>query len=405
MSTPHSMATEGTPLHPNLIRAALDRAVRIALRGHGGAEPNPMVGCVLLDPHGEQISEGFHRQCGGPHAEVEALRAAGDRARGATAVVTLEPCNHRGRTGPCSEALLASGIACVIYAVADPNPLAQGGAARLRDAGVRVLHVPHAGAAELALPFLTRMRCARPWITAKWAQSIDGAVALANGESQWLSGTRSRKMVHRERGRVDAILTGIGTVLEDDPQLTARGVSRARIAQRIVYDPDARTPLDAKVMTKDREHDDRPTTILVHAANERDSATDARCTALAARGARLVELGQRGLIAPAMQFLAKDGVATVLVEGGGGLLGRLLQEHLLDEAWVFVAPLLVADDVARRAARGHAPEALAAIPRARLLAVRQRGSDALLHYRWTPLDRKPSDAGSTGRSMSPRESP
>lgn len=390
------MTHEDLPPDVDALRAALDRAVRIASRGHGGAEPNPMVGCVILDPHGVQISEGFHRRCGGPHAEVEALRAAGDRARGATAVVTLEPCNHRGRTGPCSEALLASGIARVIYAVSDPNPLAQGGAARLREAGVRVDHVPHSGASELALPFLTRVARGRPWITAKWAQSIDGAVALANGDSQWLSCPRSRKMVHRERGRVDAVLTGIGTVLEDDPQLTARGVSRLRAAQRIVYDPDARTPLDAKVLdakfldakfldTKLREGSDHPTTILVHAPNERDGATEARCAALAARGARLVDLGTRGSLQPAFQRLAKDGIATILVEAGGGLIGKLLAEQLLDEAWVFVAPLLVADDVARHAARGQTPEVLAAIPRARLLSVRRRGSDALLHYRWAPI--------------------
>lgn len=358
----------------------------MASRGHGGAEPNPMVGCVIADHDGRVIVDGYHRRCGGPHAEVDALTAAGARARGAIALVTLEPCNHRGRTGPCSEALAEAGVAEVIYAVSDPNPLAKGGAARLRERGIRAFHVPHAAADELALPFLKRVRTGLPWISAKWAQSIDGAVALANGDSQWLSGARSRRMVHRERGRVDAILTGIGTVLEDDPRLTARDVRVVRTPRRIVFDPDARTPLDANVLQPTARGAESPVaqaaTILVDMSSSTDTAFLRRVEALTARGATIVPLGRGGTIEPALRALAREGVATVLVEAGGGLVGRLLRENLLDEAWVFVAPLLVADDVARRSARGLAPEVLAEIPRARLLSVRRRGADALLHYRW-----------------------
>ncbi|MFM1867912.1 MAG: Riboflavin biosynthesis protein RibD [Planctomycetota bacterium] len=371
-------------------------AVRVASRGHGGAEPNPMVGCVIADHQGRVIADGYHRRCGGPHAEVDALAAAGTRARGAIALVTLEPCNHQGRTGPCSEALANAGVAEVIYAVSDPNPLAKGGAARLRERGIRAFHVAHAAADELALPFLKRVRTGLPWIAAKWAQSMDGAVALANGDSQWLSCARSRRMVHRERGRVDAILTGIGTVLEDDPRLTARDVRVVRTPRRIVFDPDARTPLDANVLDLAGDGAQNPTaraaTILIDMSSSNDAAFLRRVEALSARGATIVPLGGGGSIEPALRSLAREGVATVLVESGGGLVGRLLREQLLDEAWVFVAPLLVADDVARRCARGLAPEVLATIPRARLLSVRRRGADALLHYRWASAVTTPTSS-------------
>jgi len=221
------------------IRMLLDRAVRLASRGHGGAEPNPMVGCVIVDPEGRVVGEGFHARCGGPHAEIEALRAAGGRARGATAVVTLEPCAHRGRTGPCADALIEAGVARVLYAVPDPNPIARGGAARLREAGIAAERVRHAGADELARPFVKRMTTGLPWVSAKWAQSLDGAIALASGESKWISGGRSRAMVHRERGRVDAILTGIGTVLDRRHRRQELAHHHRQRLRVLVFDPDA----------------------------------------------------------------------------------------------------------------------------------------------------------------------
>jgi len=351
------------------------RAVRAASRGFGGAEPNPMVGCVIVDDAGRIVSTGFHRRCGGPHAEVDALSAAGARARGATAIVTLEPCAHRGRTGPCAEALADAGIARVFYAVRDPNPHAAGGAARLLARGVRAEHHPHASAAELSLPFIRRVQTGLPWIAAKWAQSIDGAVALASGESRWLSCGRSRRMVHRARARVDAILTGIGTVLADDPRLTPRGVRVERVARRLVFDPDAMTPPEARVLSEDA-----PTEILVRA--DLDARGTARVAALAARGATIRALGPCGSMREPLAALAQDGVATVLVESGGGVVGRLLAEDLLDEAWVFVTPLVVGDGAAVHAVRGLAPAALAGIARARLVSMRRRGADALLQYRW-----------------------
>ena len=364
------------------IRRMMDRAVRLAARGHGGAEPNPMVGCVLVANDGSVVAEGHHARCGGPHAEAAALAAAGPRARGTTAIVTLEPCAHRGRTGPCADALIEAGVARVLYAVADPNPLACGGAERLRSAGIPASLFPHAGADELARPFLKRVSTGLPWMLAKWAQSIDGAIALASGESRWISSARSRAMVHRERGRVDAILTGIGTVLADDPLLTPRGGVRRRMPVRIVYDPRAETPLGARVLSGDGEDgpSSRRTIILVDA--ERASDADARVARLRDAGAEIVELGADRSIAPALRVLARRGVATVLVESGGGLLGKLLAEGLVEEAWVFVAPIVVGERDATRAARGLAPASVAACPRARLLSARRRGDDTLLHYRF-----------------------
>ncbi len=363
-------------MNESRIRTLLGRAVRLAARGHGGAEPNPMVGCVIVDARGEVISEGFHRRCGGPHAEVDALAAAGERARGATAIVTLEPCAHRGRTGPCTDALRAAGVARVLYAVADPNPLAAGGGAQLSASGIQAELFPHDGARELALPFVKRVQTGLPWISAKWAQSIDGAIALANGDSKWLSCARSRHMVHRERGRVDAILTGIGTVIADDPQLTARGVRVHRQAMRVVFDPALRTPPEARICDASA-----PTVIL--ASESLDAAATQRASQLIARGVRILRLGAGDTMRAPLATLAKEGVARVLVEAGGGVVGRLLREEILDEAWVFVAPFVIGDDLARRSVRGLTPAVLAAVARARLMSVRQRGTDALLHYRWT----------------------
>jgi diaminohydroxyphosphoribosylaminopyrimidine deaminase/5-amino-6-(5-phosphoribosylamino)uracil reductase len=330
---------------------------------------------VIATAGGAVIAEGFHRRCGGPHAEIEALRAAGERARGAVALVTLEPCAHRGRTGPCADALIDAGVSQVLYAVPDPNPLARGGAARLREAGVAADHVPHAGALELARPFLKRVTTGLPWVTAKWAQSVDGAIALANGDSKWLSCGRSRRMVHRERGRVDAILTGIGTVIEDDPQLTPRGVRVQRMPRRVVFDPGVEIPIESRLCDGTAR-----TTLLVGATLDR--AAEGRLAMLRARGVDAVALGADDRIEPALRTLAGQGVSTVLVEAGGGVVGRLVAEGLLDEAWVFVAPLVVGDGLAQRPARGMERSILAEIPRGRLLAVRRRGEDALLQFRF-----------------------
>ncbi|GGO50960.1 riboflavin biosynthesis protein RibD [Streptomyces lasiicapitis] len=217
--------------------AAMRRAVALAARGLGFTSPNPVVGCVVLDATGETVGEGYHQRAGGPHAEVHALRAAGERARGGTAVVTLEPCNHTGRTGPCAQALLDAGIARVVYAVADPTPDATGGAATLRAAGVDVEHGLLADEAETVnTAWLTSVRTGRPHVTWKYAATLDGRVAAADGSSRWITSAASRADVHRLRAECDAVVVGSGTQRADDPHLAARGIEGAAQPLRVVVD-------------------------------------------------------------------------------------------------------------------------------------------------------------------------
>ncbi|NUS56123.1 MAG: bifunctional diaminohydroxyphosphoribosylaminopyrimidine deaminase/5-amino-6-(5-phosphoribosylamino)uracil reductase RibD, partial [Streptomycetaceae bacterium] len=226
------------------------RAIELAARGLGTTSPNPVVGSVVLDAHGDVAGEGFHEVAGGPHAEVAALRAAGDRARGGTAIVTLEPCAHTGRTGPCAQALIDAGVARVFYAVSDPTPNASGGAAMLRAAGVEV----HSGvlAAEAARgneAWLTAARLGRPFTTWKYAATLDGRIAAADGTSRWISSAASRADVHRLRARVDAVVAGSGTLLADDPHLAVRGTDGpVRQPLRVVVDTHARIPAGARVL-------------------------------------------------------------------------------------------------------------------------------------------------------------
>ncbi len=247
-----------------------------------------MVGCVILDSQGAVAGEGYHARCGGPHAEVEALRRAGARARGGTAVVTLEPCNHTGRTGPCSVALKKAGVARVVYACTDPAVPAAGGAEALRAAGVEVLQVPCEAAARVTAPFLHRVRTGLPWVTAKWAQSADALLVPPPGQDRWISGLRSRAKVHGERGRVDVVLTGMGTVLADDPLLTARCQRPLRqpLRQplRVVWDPRLELPLGAQLV---RTAKDWP--VVAACLPGADSARVAHAAALRAAGVTVVE--------------------------------------------------------------------------------------------------------------------
>lgn len=358
----------------------LTRAARLALRGHGGAEPNPMVGCIIATSDGTIVGDGYHRQCGGPHAEAAALRSAGDRATGATAYVTLEPCSHVGRTPPCAQALIDAGIRRVVIARRDPNPEAAGGASVLEAAGVDVVFREDVEVAvRVSDPFVHRVRTKRPYVVMKWAQTVDGRVATRSGDSQWISGPRSRRLVHRERGRVDAIMTGIGTVLADDPQLTARDGRRRRLARRVVIDPKLQMPLTARLVT------DQPalTTIACHA-----SILDAGSPAaleLEARGVELVGIPMDGTdlpLAPVLRHLVDTHtVATVLVEAGAGLMSRLLAQGLVNEAWVFQGPLVLGDAEAMPALRGRVAERLTDGIDLDLIGVHRRQDDVLLRYR------------------------
>ena len=314
-----------------LAHAMMARALRLAERGLYTTMPNPRVGCVIA--HGERVvGEGWHVRAGEPHAEVFALREAGAAARGATAYVTLEPCSHHGRTPPCADALIASGVARVVAAIDDPFPAVAGnGLARLRDAGVTVEHGVLADAArELNRGYLMRVQRGRPWVRVKLAMSLDGRTALANGTSKWITGEAARADVQRWRARSSAILTGIGTVLADDPQLTVRLGDASEFVPplRVVLDRAARTPADARV------RDSSAPTLLVHGND----------TAIAAVETLAVGTTEQGLDLDAtLRALARRGVNEVQVEAGPTLAGALFAAGLVDELLLYVAPLLLGD--------------------------------------------------------------
>jgi diaminohydroxyphosphoribosylaminopyrimidine deaminase / 5-amino-6-(5-phosphoribosylamino)uracil reductase len=322
------------------------RALAEAERGRGAVEPNPMVGAVVVRD-GEMVGFGHHARFGGPHAEVEALAVAGERARGATLFVTLEPCCHVGKTPPCTEAVLAAGVARVVAAMADPFPrVAGGGLAILRDAGLAVEVGLEADAARrLNAPYLKRLATGLPYVIAKWAMTLDGKTAAASGDSRWISGPRSRALVHELRGRMDAILVGIGTALADDPELTARPPG-PRCAARVVLDGAARLPLDGRLARTAR---DVPVWVAVT-----DRAPADRREALAATGCEVLAMPGSGPvpIIPLLKELGRRGVTNLLVEGGGRTLGSFLDAGQVDAVDVFLAPTLEGGEPAFTPARG-----------------------------------------------------
>jgi len=318
------------------------RALRLAERGLYTTSPNPRVGCVLTRD-GAVIGEGWHERAGEPHAEVHALRAAGAVVRGATAYVTLEPCSHHGRTPPCADALIVAGVARVVVAMQDPNPQVAGqGIAKLRAAGIEVeCGLMEAAARELNIGFFTRMTRGTPWLRSKIAASLDGRTALANGESKWITGSAARQDVQHWRARSCAILTGIGTVLADDPQLNVRGVETSRQPLRAVVDNGLRMPLDAKML---QQHG-----VVIYTATQ-----DAqKIAALERAGARVVVLpeadGQVD-VAAVLCDLAIQGCNEVLVEAGSKLNGALFKAGLVDELVLYLAPQMLGD-MARGMAR------------------------------------------------------
>lgn len=361
-------------------RAALRHlraAAALALRGHGGAEPNPMVGCVIVRD-GEVVGRGWHQRCGDAHAEINALRDAGDRARGATAFVTLEPCNHHGRTGPCTTALLGAGIERVVFASHDPNPIAGGGMAALRAAGIEAACLPCDACDELNAPFLKRVTQRLPWVTAKWAQTLDGAIATRTGESQWISCATSRRRVHRERARVDAIVTGMGTVRSDDPRLTARGTPILRRARRVVISKGVDLRLDSALC---RSLDTAPLTLACSRESLERQATQADALRNAGVDILPIDEGTAGLAGCLSDLHTRLGVSTVLVESGGGLLGRLIAAGLVDELWAFIAPSLMGDANAPGPVRGIDPLRLADASTWRVTSMLASGCDLEVRLR------------------------
>ncbi len=321
--------------------AALDRwhmqlALELAWRGQGHVEPNPMVGCVIARG-AEVVGLGWHRRYGGPHAEVEALRTAGPLAQGATAYITLEPCSHQGKTPPCTEALIRAGVRRVVAAVEDPFPQVQGrGLAQLRQAGVEVHCGLLAQEAQVVLaPYLKRIREGKPWVVAKWAATWDGKLATWSGHSRWISNPQSRQIVHRLRGRVDAVVVGVGTVLSDDPLLTARPPG-PRTPVRVVLDSQGRTPPDAQLV---RTASEVPTLLATSPAAPKSwqqTLRQAGCEVVVLEGVdHLARWNQL------LHLLGSRRMTNVLVEGGPRLLGWLLAAGEVDEVHVFLGPKLL----------------------------------------------------------------
>jgi len=318
------------------------RALELARRGEGRAEPNPMVGAVIAAPiddgiGGPVIAEGWHAAFGGPHAEVVALSAAGSAARGGTLAVTLEPCCHHGKTGPCTDAIIAAGIARVIVATRDPFPAVNGGGIdALRRAGIEVrTGVCEAESRRLIAPFRMLIEQRRPWLIAKWAMSLDGHVATASGMSRWISSEPSRAIVHQLRGRVDGILCGIGTALTDDPLLTARPAG-PRQPLRIVLDTAARLPIESRLVRTARE-------VPVLVATGPAAPTD-RLRALASAGCDVWQAATadpRDRLDELLLELGSRRLTNVLVEGGPTVLGSLADANLIDEVWAFIAPTII----------------------------------------------------------------
>lgn len=349
-------------------RAFMRRALALARRGLGRTAPNPMVGAVIVRD-GELVGEGFHAEYGGDHAEVAALRAAGERARGATMYVTLEPCAHMGRTPPCTDAVIAAGLSRVVVALRDPNPVAGGGIERLREADLRVdVGIEEARARELVAHFLAGFELDRPFVTLKLAVSLDCAIADASGGSRWITGSRARREVHLLRAAHDAIAVGIGTVLADDPQLTVRHRRMPRVPpRRIVFDRTARLPLESKLVRTAR---DIPT--IVVAANP----PAANVTALERAGVSV--LGAQS-IAEALSALRAQGLGSLLVEGGARLAGAFLTAALVDRLIIFQAPVILGAG-ALGAFAGAPPADLAGVDRWRVLERRRLGEDLMTVY-------------------------
>ncbi|MBC8085969.1 MAG: bifunctional diaminohydroxyphosphoribosylaminopyrimidine deaminase/5-amino-6-(5-phosphoribosylamino)uracil reductase RibD [Phycisphaerae bacterium] len=345
------------------------RALLLAERGAGNVAPNPMVGAVVvLD--GQVVGEGWHATYGREHAEVVALSGAGERANGATLYVTLEPCNHTGKTAPCVQAIIAAGIKRVVFAIDDPNPVATGGVAALRAAGIETESgVLAEEASELNQPFLFASRGAtRPWVTLKLALSLDGAVVDASRERGWLTGPDAQRAVHFMRARADAIGIGIGTALADDPLLTVREAPAPRVPPtRVVFDRAARLPVDSQLV---RGAGENPLIVLA------SGQSPSREGALAALGVDVIRVKD---IEDGLVELRERGIRHLLVEGGAVVASALMSAGLVDRLIIFQAPVILGRD-AINAFSGVAPQRAQLAPRLRVVSRQAFGDDLMTTY-------------------------
>lgn len=358
------------PEHVRFMR----RALELAARGRGTTSPNPMVGCVIVKD-GDVLGEGYHERAGGPHAEIVALIDAGGEAWGADLYVTLEPCRHHGRTPPCTEAIINAAIRRVIYAVDDPNPAAGGGAEALRRAGVKVIEgVLAAQARELNAAFFKAVRTGLPLVACKWAMTLDGKIATRTGDSKWISSNESRDFVHYLRARHDAVLVGIGTVAQDDPELNCRGLHAVKQPLRVVVDPRGELSPKAALFAA------RPAGPLLVVCKRR--ARKERRRALAEAGAELLvdpHPERRVPLEWLLRELGRREVRTVFVEGGSRLHASLIEGGLVDEVYVFLAPRILGGKKAVSPVAGEGVELVHEGPTLRGVEIQRIENDFVIH--------------------------
>lgn len=382
MSMTENRESENGSVDERFMREALC----LAARGEGFTRPNPMVGAIVVRS-GEAIGRGWHEKCGGPHAEVNAIRdasAAGEKSvSGATLYVTLEPCCHTGRTPPCVDLIIASGIARLVCAMEDPNPLVAGkGIAALKAAGIEVsVGTLERESRALNRAFVKHITTGLPYVILKSAVSLDGKIATASGESKWISCEESRKDAHLLRARVSAIMTGIGTVLADDPLLSARPAGGARAQpKRIIVDTNLRIPLTSKIVASSREI---PTVIAIGArtANSVDPEIRTKFAALEATGVRIIPVGERdGRVDLALLavILGIDGIDSILIESGGTLAWGALEAGIVDRVRFYIAPVIIGGERARSAIGGNGVESLAKAPTLANAETRMVGRDIVV---------------------------
>jgi diaminohydroxyphosphoribosylaminopyrimidine deaminase/5-amino-6-(5-phosphoribosylamino)uracil reductase len=356
-------------------------AIQLAHRGSGAVEPNPPVGAVIVDDQLRLISEGWHQKFGGPHAEIHAIASAGERTRGATLYCTLEPCSHQGKTPPCAPAVIAAGIRNVVIGTGDPAPHVNGrGIALLREAGVTLTsRVCEAEAQRLIAPFRRLMLDGLPWVHAKWAMSLDGRIATRTCDSKWITNEHSRAQAHELRGRCDAIVVGVSTVLADDPQLTARPTG-PRVATRIVLDSQVRTPLSSRLVQTAQEFP-----VLIVASQ---SAQPHRIAALKSAGVEVLQLAgesgdpDRPSLRQLCVELGKRKMTHVMIEGGAGVLGAAFDAGIVNECHVYIAPRIIGGQAALSPIGGKGVAQMAEAHSLLNLQVTTLGDNVYLHGDW-----------------------
>ncbi|WP_145170196.1 bifunctional diaminohydroxyphosphoribosylaminopyrimidine deaminase/5-amino-6-(5-phosphoribosylamino)uracil reductase RibD [Gimesia aquarii] len=359
--------------------AVMQRALELASRGQGFVEPNPAVGSVIVDDNLNLIGEGYHQKYGGPHAEIHALNGAGEKANGATIYVTLEPCCHQGKTGPCSQAIIQADIKKAVIAMRDPAPHVDGGGiAELEQAGIEVeVGLLESDAQKLVRPFVKRVTKGLPWIHAKWAMTLDGKIATKTGDSQWISNERSRELVHQLRGRMDAIMVGQLTAEKDNPLLTARPAG-PRTPARIVVDSQARLSSESKLV---QSINDAPVIVIAH-----KSAPSKNIKGLENAGVEVLQIQsapgsntahpdiEKGLLE-----LGHKEMTNLLIEGGGSLLGSCFDSQLIDEVHTFIAPKIVGGKTAITPIAGQGLETIPQFQNIIELEIQLLESDIYVH--------------------------